>query len=71
LVRHSCWLSGNQSRERFWKPEISVTSDGSHSKANLAQVARQLGRSIKPLDVCFLAPPIKLSDFSEGDYLAR
>jgi hypothetical protein len=69
--RHSWWCSSNQPSVRFWKSEVSVTSDGSHSKANLAQVARQLGRSIKPLDVCFLASPIMSSDVASNDKLRQ
>jgi len=55
---------------RFCEAQVSVTSDLSHSKANLAQVPRQLGPSIKLLDVSFLGPSIGSSDLSEGGDLA-
>jgi hypothetical protein len=41
------------------------------TKANLAQVARQVGRSVKLLDVSFLRSPIVLSDLSESGVVAR
>jgi hypothetical protein len=56
---------------RFWKSEVSVASGGSDAKADLAQIQRQLGRSIKLLDVSFLGSPIVSSDLSEGGDLAR
>ncbi len=51
---------------RFCEPEVSVTPHLSDSKANIAQVACQLGRSIKLLDVSFLGSPIVSPDLSEG-----
>jgi len=56
---------------RFCEPEASVTPDLSDSKANLPQVARQLGRFIKLLDVSFLGSPIVSSNLSEGGDSAR
>jgi hypothetical protein len=56
---------------RLWKSVISVTPDSSNTKADLAQVACQLGRSIELLDVAFLGPPVLSSGFSESGDLAR
>ena len=64
-------FSSYQSCVRFCEAEVSITPDRMDTKANLAQVARQVGRSVKLLDVSFLRSPIVLSDLSESGVVAR
>jgi hypothetical protein len=66
LVCHSSQFSCDQSDVSIEKPEISVASDGSDSKASFAQVACQLRPSIKLLHVRLFDSPVIPAHLSEG-----
>jgi hypothetical protein len=55
----------------FRKAEVSVTPEGSDTKADLSQITRQPGRSVKLLDVGFLGSPVVSTELSESGVLAR
>ena len=66
LVRHSLPFSCNQSDVGLLKPEDSVASDGSDSKANPAEVACQLSPFVKLLHVSLFGSPVLPPDLTEG-----
>src|ERR1051326_975085 len=57
-IRPSRRFASNQSRMSLCESEISVAPDESDSKAYLAQVTREVGRSVELLDVSFMRSPI-------------
>ena len=66
LIRHSLRSSCNQSYVSLQKPGTSVASDGSDSKASLAQVACQSRPSIKLLHVRLFGSTVMPAHLSEG-----